>query len=122
MIETVTITRVSATDKKADGTTLKNKFGEFFRVGLQVEERLTTDGAPIWINGFSKKRPEWKIGDKVQVEITEVEYKGEKQLQFRTPKKDSALEGRVEKLEKAVFGETVNNPPVEKETDVNDAF
>lgn len=99
MVETVTISRVSSTDKKADGSILKNKYGEFFRVGLQVDERSTVSGDPIWINGFLKHRPTWQVGDKVQLEITEAEYKGEKQLQFRLPKKESVLEDKVKQLE-----------------------
>ena len=116
MVENVTLTRVSATDKKADGSILKNKLGEFFRVGIQVEERTTESGDPIWINGFSKHRPTWQVGDKIQVEITEVEYKGAKQLQFRLPKKESVLEDRVKQLEQELA--SLKN---EKE-DVSDNF
>ena len=106
MIETVTITRVSATDKKSDGTPLKSKFGPYFRVGIQIAERLTTEGTPIWINGFLKKRPTWNNGDKIEVELTEELYNGEKRLAFRLPKKEVALEERVKKLEDKVFGTT----------------
>ncbi len=99
MIETVTVSRVSATDKKADGTKLKNKFGEFFRVGIQTDEHKDEVGDPVWINGFSTKRPEWTIGEKLQVEITEEEYNGRKQLKFRLPKKETLQDDKIKSLE-----------------------
>ncbi len=99
MVEKVTITRVSATDKKKDGSKLKNQFGDFWRVGIQVEERLDTNGDPVWINGFLKHSPTWNVGDKIDIEVTEVEYKGEQQLQFRLPKKEAVLEDKVKALE-----------------------
>ena len=104
-VETVTIVRVSVTDKKADGTILKNQFGEFFRVGIQTEEHLNDGGDSVWINGFLKERPQWNVGDKLEVELKETEYKGEKQLQFRLVKDSSGLETRVKKLEDKVFGD-----------------
>lgn len=115
MVENVTLTRVSATDKKADGTKLKNKFGEFFRVGIQVEEKVDEGGNPIWINGFLKHRPTWNVGDKIQVEFTESEYKGEKQLQFRLPKKETLQDDKIKALEAEIAklkGEEKSNEDV----------
>lgn len=122
MLETVTITRVSVTDKKKDGTKLQNKFGEFFRVGIQVEGRVDSTGNSVWINGFLKRRPEWEVGDKIQVEIREEEYKGVKSLQFRLPKKDSQLESRVLKLEEAVFGKAEEIKETSIEDEVASSF
>lgn len=124
MIETVTLTRISATDKKADGTKLTNKFGDYFRVGIQVQERTDTNGDPVWLNGFSKNRPDWNVGDKLEIEIGEEEYNGEKRLKFRLPKKgdrvSAELEARVKKLEDSVFG-TAKKDEVKTE-DVDDSF
>lgn len=107
MTEKVTITRVSATDKKKDGTKLLNKYGEYFRVGIQTIEHHDEAGNPIWLNGFSKHKPEWKEGDVLEVEIAEEVFNGQKQLNFRLPKKNKAdpeVEARLKKLEDAVFG------------------
>lgn len=117
-VESVTITRVSATDKKKDGTKLKNRFGEFFRVGIQTKEHLDDVGDPVWINGFMKHRPEWKEGEVIQVEITEVEYNGLKQLQFRLPKKESLQEDKIKALE----AEVAKLRGDKKEEDVLDNF
>ena len=122
MVEKVTLTRVSATDKKADGTILKNKFGEFFRLGIQTEEHKDSSGNPVWINGFSKRRPTWNVGDVIDVEITEEVYNGEKRLQFRVPKKEDSLEARIVKLEEAVFGANKNTEGTDEQPSVDDSF
>lgn len=117
-IEFVTISRVSVTDKKKDGSILKNKYGEFFRVGLQVEEKLDSSGNPVWINGFLKHKPDWKIGEKIQLELTSSEYEGKTQLQFRLPKKESVQEDKIKALEQEVALLKGTKP----EEDVSDKF
>ena len=108
--------RISATNKKKDGTILKNKFGEFFRVGIQVEGKVDDFGEPVWINGFLKHRPTWNVDDEIQVEIVEEEYNGKKQLNFRLPKKESVLEDKVKQLEQ----ELASLKP--KEADIDGSF
>lgn len=123
MIETVTITRVSAWDKKKDGTKLTNQYGDFWRVGIQTEEHTTSAGDPVWINGFTKYKPEWTEGEKIELEIAEEEYKGEAQLKFRLPKKEAVLENEVETLKKQLAEkEGAIEEDKEAGADIDDAF
>lgn len=79
----VKITKVSATDKKKDGSTIINKFGKTsWRVGIKTNEH-----GEKWINGFLSFNPTNWEGTEQDVEIYEEEYNGEKKLAFRLPKK-----------------------------------
>lgn len=84
-----TIKKVSVTDKKKDGSLILNKHGkQSFRVGLQVAEYGET-----WINGFTPFRPDWKEGDKIEVEIYDEEWNGQKRKAFKLPPKKDSNEG-----------------------------
>lgn len=108
MIETVKITRVSATDKRKDGSKLTGKFGDYWRVGIQVEQY-----GDEWINGFMSSNPTWQEGEEVTLDIGEEEFNGQMQKKFRLPKKEDQLEERVKKLEDKVFG---NDEPTDEPT------
>ena len=100
MIEKVTITRISSTNQKKDGTMLISKYGkEYFRIGLQTEEH-----GEEWLNGFSNSTPDYEVGDKIEIEVTTEEWQGKEQLKFRIPKKDALCancKGLLESEDKA---------------------
>jgi len=99
MIEKLTLTKVAATDKKRDGSELKNKFGSFWRVGIQTKEH-----GEAWLNGFLKERPTWAEGDVVELEVATESWErsdGEvvDQLKFRLPTNESSDKARIKELE-----------------------
>jgi len=103
-IEKVTIEKVSATDKKKDGTELMGKFGKFWRVGI-----ITKEHGEDWLNGFTSKEPTWIEGDVVDLDVTtEVWEKpdGTKvdQLKFRVPKKEDLKDAKIAELEAKLAG------------------
>lgn len=82
-METITLTKIFVTDKKKDGTPLEGKYGPYHRVAVKCNEY-----GDMYITGFMSRPPNWKEGDKIDVELTESEYKGERQIQFKLPKKE----------------------------------
>jgi len=92
-MEKLTLTRISVTDKKKDGTVLENQYGKFYRVGIQ-----TVEYGDVWINGFSSKPVTWQEGDVVELEVSKEEWNGQEQLKFRHPKKEDVLKDENEKL------------------------
>ncbi len=99
-MEKVTLTRVSVTDKKKDGTILENKNGKFYRIGIQTKEYPEQ-----WINGFSNETVDWQEGDVMELEVSKELWNGAEQMKFKLPSKGTQLEARVDKLEQEVFGE-----------------
>lgn len=85
MIETLHISKYTATDKKKDGTPLVGKFGPFWRVSFQCTEH---EG---WISGFvnGAQKPEDWNGKEVSLEIYEEDYLGAMQKKFKIPKQSS---------------------------------
>lgn len=94
----LTLTRVTATDTDKQGNELKGKYGPFWRVGIQTAEFPDT-----WINGFTKKKPEWKEGDVVELDVRDEEYNGKMQKKFSFPKKETGVSD--EKLETLLNGQ-----------------
>lgn len=117
MTEKVKITRVSSTNKKKDGTVLRGKYGEFYRVGIQTEEY-----GEKWLNGFSNEPPTYEVGDTIEIETTTEEFNGEEQLKFRIPRKKDELESRIKKLEDAVFGADKDTPREVEENESDKPF
>ena len=115
MIQEVTITRISATDKRKDGTPLEGKWGAYYRIGLQVEEYPDE-----WLNGFSSKSPTWDVGDKVTLLITETEWQGQPQKNFRIPKEEDVLKAKVAELEETAVKEA--EPSAEKKEADDEPF
>lgn len=113
MIEKLTVTRISATDKKKDGSELIGKYGKFWRVGLQVKEY-----GDKWLNGFTSKEPTWVENDVIEVDIktemwqrddgTEVE-----QLKFRVPNKEDLKDAEIAELKAKLNGQTDEDTPPE---------
>lgn len=90
-MQKIKITKISQTDKDKEGNQLTNKFGPYFRIGLQTEQHGTK-----WLSGFSKNKLDWAVGQEVDIEVTE----NGQYLNFSIPKKNDLLEDRVSKLEK----------------------
>ena len=115
MIEKITITRISVTDKKKDGTILKGKWGTFFRIGIQAEEY-----GEKWLNGFSNNMPTYEVGDEINVEIVKEDWQGEEQLKFRLAKEEELeidkLKKKVAELEAEKDKETKTDPFPKEET------
>jgi hypothetical protein len=85
-MEKVNITKVSATNKKKDGTEIKDNWGKTkWRVGIQTKEYGDT-----WINGFLAFEPKWE-GTEQELIITDSEYNGKPQKNFELPKKDDKV-------------------------------
>lgn len=80
----LTLTKVSVSDTKKDGSKLETKDGKpFFKVGLQTKEF-----ADQWINGLVfGDRPTWKEGDEVDLIVEDEVYNGVKRKKFEIPKK-----------------------------------
>lgn len=81
----VHITKCTFTDKKKDGSTIKNKYGKTaWRVGIKTQE-----WGDRWINGFLPFAPDRWNGTEQELEVTEVfdEYTQDKKLKFELPKK-----------------------------------
>jgi len=99
-MEKLHITKVTATDKKADGTQIINKFGkQSWRVGI-----LTNEYGNTWLNGFLPFNPDKWANSVQELEVYEEEYQGKMQKKFKLPSKNDAIEKRLKKLEEAVFG------------------
>jgi len=94
--KTVTITRMSITDKKKDGTKLQTKAGSScWRVGIQTEEY-----GEQWLNGFLFYAPKnWK-GETKEIGVWEEEFNGKKQLNFIVV--ETEIEKRIRKIETKV--------------------
>lgn len=99
-MKTYTLTKVSATDSKKDGSKLINKFGKtYWRVGIQ-----TTEHPNEWINGFMNAKPEWKEGDTVELEVTESMYNDKLQKSFAIPKKEDQMVEGIEMIQNRIVG------------------
>jgi len=106
MIEKLTLTQISSTDRKKDGTECLTKQGKrFWKVGLKTKEH-----GDEWMNGLVFKEVEWKEGDVVELDTKMEEYNGKESLKFRVPKKEekaladkdaeiAALKAKLEKKE-----------------------
>ena len=114
-MEKITLTRISDTDKKKDGTILENKYGKYYRVGLQTEEY-----GDVWLNGFSGQPVDWKEGDVMEVEVTREEFNGTEQLKFKLPNKNSQTEERLKKLEDHCFGADSKEAVIDVDKDETD--
>jgi len=93
-MEKLTLTKISYTDKKADGSQCVTVNGKpFYRVGLKAQQY-----GDRWINGLVfGDPPAWREGQEVQLEIKEEDYQGTKNLKFEIPKVP-AQSGEIEKL------------------------
>lgn len=114
MSEKLNILEVSYTDKRKDGTDLiSEKSGKpYFRVGIKVDADKYKDR---WINGFLLFAPDnWK-GTEQELEITEEEWQGQKQLKFKLPNKqaqqDEGLKQINEKLDTIIRLVSVPSAP-----------
>lgn len=115
-IQKVTVERVSATDKKKDGSELTGKYGKFWRVGL-----ITKEHGDEWLNGFTSKEPTWLEGDQVDLDITTDIWKKDDgtevpQLKFRIPKKEDLKDAKIAELE-AKLDENKPEQPTAQPTD-----
>ena len=92
----ITISKISYTDKKKDGTSCISKNGKpFYKVGIQTNEFGDT-----WINGLIfDNPPTWKEGDKIDLIIKDEEYNGITSKKFELPK-PANIQG--EKLDKVM--------------------
>lgn len=97
------ITKVIAcTDKKKDGTDLKDgKGNKKWRVVINVPEHNDR-----FLTGFLYKDPQFQVGQETEIVWWEEEneYNGQKQMQlyFKLPGKDDKLMKRIEHLENTV--------------------
>lgn len=93
------ITKCTYTDKKKDGTQIQNKWGKVaYRVGLRTNEYGTR-----WINGFLPFVPNRWEGSEQELDITEEEYNGQKQLRFALPNKDKQRDEKIAAIETTIF-------------------
>lgn len=92
-MQKIKITKITQTDKDKEGNQLTNKFGPYFRIGLQTEQHGTK-----WLSGFSKSKLDWQVGQEVDIEVTE----NGQYLNFSIPKKNDLLEDRVSNIEKTL--------------------
>ena len=90
-IQELHITKVYYTDKKKDGTQIKDGKGNVkFRVGLKAQEF-----GDQWINGFLYKEPKDWDGKTIKVSLWEEEFGGKKQLNFELPRKDDEVKSQM---------------------------
>lgn len=107
----LTITRISCTDKKKDGSILEGKFGTYFRVGIQTEEY-----GDQWLNGFSNQVPTYEVGDTIDAVVTTEEWQGKEQLKFKLANAEEKLAQENEDLKKKL-AETNDGGVKEESTD-----
>ncbi len=78
----LTITKATSTDKRKDGSLLKDKNGkQYYRVGIKTQEY-----GDKWLNGFLYFLADDWVGQKKELEVSEEEYNGQKQLRFQQPR------------------------------------
>ena len=97
-LKVLTITKVSYTDKKKDGSPLTDKQGkQYYRVGIQCQEYNSQ-----WLNGFLYFNGKSMEGQTQELEVWEEEWQGKKQLKFGVPRKtevkNSSNEDVIRKL------------------------
>lgn len=81
----VTLTQV--TRKEAQGAK-----GPYTRLGIKTQEH-----GDLWLSGFGRRdNSSWKVGDKVEIEIKEVEKDGKTYLNFSMPERPQALGFTIE--------------------------
>lgn len=106
-MKTITLTKIFRTNKAKDGTLLTNKNGKNYeRLGIKCQEYGET-----WLSGFGAQwNQNWQEGDKVNVEIKEVQSNGNTYINFDKVDENKLLEERIVKLEEAVFGKKQMTP------------
>lgn len=93
------VTKVYATDKKKDGSTIINKYGKTsWRVGIKVSEH-----GDEWINGFLPFNPDNWEGSEQMLEIYEEEFNGQMQKKFRLAPKNPTRQ-EFDELSRKVTG------------------
>ena len=95
-LKTVTLTKVSVSDKNKNGQTLITKKSKpFFKVGI-----LTNEYGDQWINGLVfGERPTWGEKDKVELLIGKETYNGVEKLAFEVPRKDDIQGDKIDKFD-----------------------
>ena len=128
----VHVTKVSATDKRKDGSVITNKWGKTsWRVGLKTQEH-----GDVWLNGMMPFNPDRWEGTEQEIEVFEEEYNGTKRQAFRLPKREQPnseafkayvhnyinlkVIPRLEALEKKVTGEVRDETGYPQMTEEND--
>jgi len=106
--ERITLTNVYSADTNKEGKKYQGKHKEwckegcsdphyFWRVGIKTNEY-----GEEWLNGFSNDKPTYKEGDTIEVEVSETEWNGKRQKNFKIPNKNAQLAAKVEELEARV--------------------
>lgn len=116
MTKQLTITRISSTDKKKDGSILEGKFGTYFRVGIQTEEY-----GDQWLNGFSNRVPEYAVGDVIEAVVTTEEWQGKEQLKFKLARQEDRDKAEIENLKKELADKSGVDEGDKKEEVVEEA-
>lgn len=96
----VHVTKVYSTNHKKDGTPLISaKSGKpYYRVGIKTNEH-----GDQWLNGFSNfDCKDWE-GKTKDLEITEGEFNGQKQLNFKVQSQGGQFAKDLEELRKRVY-------------------
>ena len=106
----VKITQIYRSDKDKNGNLLKTADGRpYERIAIK-----TAEYGDRWISGFGNRRNrDWRVGDVVDIEISEVEKDGQIYLNFETPSRLDLLEERIGALEvqvDALISERINKP------------
>ena len=86
-LEKVTITHVTASNTKKDGTPILSKFGKpSWIVGLKTNEY-----GEVWLNGFLPfDTAKWQ-GSTQEIEVYEEEWQGRTQKKFKLPPRNPVL-------------------------------
>lgn len=98
-VEKVKLTKVSATNRKKDGSECVTVKGQkFFKVGIQTEQH-----GEEYINGliFADEVP-FSEGEEVYLNIFEEEYDGATSKKFKTLTKDQEKDAKIKELEAKV--------------------
>lgn len=103
----VTLTFVKSTERVSAKT---NK--PFTSLSIKTKEHGDT-----YLSGFGNKaNKDWKAGDVVEIEVKEVEKDGKKYLNFDMPKKDSAVEEKLEMILNRLVGLKIDMETIKANT------
>lgn len=87
------ITGIKQYTKDKEGNVLTGKFGPYVRVVVSTSDYPTKD-----ISVFAKKEVDWKIGEEIELDVTE----NGQYLNGKIPKKEDLAVSGVQELEKRV--------------------
>lgn len=81
------------------------KYGEKLSCGIKTEQH-----GDKWINGFENQiTKDWKIGDEVNILITEKKTNGNVYLNYKTPKTEGMTESQVRQIIKEEINRRMSN-------------